>query len=63
MTSHDERREVAARLRELAGRHEAVGCGKVERVLGLELRAYGCVYAYPSKCVRHLADLIEPDSE
>ena len=60
MTSSDERREVAATLREALGGHVAVECSKVAHALGLEYETHGMMYCFGSEEVRHLADLIDP---
>lgn len=54
------RREVAEMLRGAAHRHDAVECGLVTNVLGLEYGIYESVVAFPSDAVSRLADLIDP---
>lgn len=57
------RREVAEMLRGAAHRHDAVECGLMTNVLGLEYGIYESVVAFPSDAVSRLADLIDPTCE
>lgn len=59
MISDSERREVAARLRQMADAHYAVETSRVARALGLEYEVYGTVVAFNSAAVQALADLID----
>lgn len=63
MMSSEERHEVAKLLRGAAHRHDAVECGLVTNMLGLEYGIYGSVVAFPSDAVSRLADLIDPTCE
>lgn len=63
MATDDERREVAARLRQMSDAHDATEASRVDRTLGLEDRAYGTVIAFDSADIRSLADLIDPTCE
>ena len=58
MTTDDERREVAARLRRLCG-HREVDKEFVHEALGLYMGE--CVDGYDPVSVSELADLIEPE--
>lgn len=60
MVSSEERRDVAAALREALGGHGVVECGKGAYALGLEYETHGMMYCFGSEKVRHLADLIDP---
>lgn len=59
----DERREVAARLRQIADAHGAVEASRVAHALGLEYEVHGTVVAFGSDAVQALADLIDPTCE
>lgn len=59
MASDEKRREVAARLRQMADAHHAVEASRVTRALGLEYEVYGTVMAFNSAAVQALADLID----
>lgn len=62
MTTDEERREVARRLRETADKHDGVAAFIVERRLGLESDdkfLFGSVFT--SDSVQRIADLIDPD--
>lgn len=59
MASDKQRREVAARLRQMADAHHAVEASRVARALGLEYEVYGTVMAFNSAAVQALADLID----
>lgn len=59
-STSDERREVAAKLMELAEGHAAVECGKVAHALGLEYEVHGSIAAFGRPDVNALADLINP---
>jgi hypothetical protein len=59
----DERREVAAKLRQMADAHYAVETSRVARAIGLEYEVYGTVAAFNSAAVQALADLIDPTCE
>lgn len=59
----EERRKVAELLRGVARRHDAVECGSVTNMLGLEYGIYESVVAFPSDAVSRLADLIDPTCE
>lgn len=62
--TNEERREVAAKLRRLAERHEGVPWFLIEKYLGLvsdEGFVAGSVFT--SECVLYLADLVEPEPE
>lgn len=59
----DERREVAARLREMTREHGAVQCDAVAHALGLEYEVHGCIAAFGGRDVAALADLIDPTCE
>lgn len=61
--SSDERREVAAKLRQMADAHYAVETSRVARAIGLEYEVYGTVAAFNSAAVQALADLIDPTCE
>lgn len=56
----DERRNVAARLRQMADAHDAIEAVRVGHALGLEYKVYGTVVAFDSSDIRKLADLIDP---
>lgn len=56
----DERREVAAKLMELAEGNAAVECSKVAHALGLEYEVHGCIAAFGRADVTALADFIDP---
>lgn len=58
-----ERREVAAKLRQMADAHYAVETSRVARAIGLEYEVYGTVAAFNSAAVQALADLIDPTCE
>lgn len=60
MATDDERREVAAKLRQMSDAHDATEASRVDRALGLEDKAYGTVIAFDSADIRSLADLIDP---
>lgn len=63
MASDEKRREVAARLRQMADAHHAVEASRVARALGLEYEVYGTVIAFNSAAVQALADLIDQPDE
>lgn len=63
MASSEERREVAAKLMELAEGHAAVECSKVAHALGLEYEVHGSIAAFGRPDVTALADFIDPTCE
>lgn len=60
MATPEQRREVAARLRQIADAHGAVEASRVAHALGLEYEVHGTVVAFGSDAVQALADLIDP---
>lgn len=56
----EERRKVAAKLRQMSDAHGATEASRVDRALGLEDKVYGTVIAFDSADIRSLADLIDP---
>ena len=63
MATSDERREVAAKLRQMADAHDATEASRVAHALGLEYKVYGIVVAFDSADIRNLAELIDPTCE
>lgn len=63
VAADDDRREVAARLRQMSDAHDATEASRVDRAIGLEDKAYGTVIAFDSADIRSLADLIDPTCE
>lgn len=64
MPTSEERREVAARLREDAGCSESSPREVVERYIGVEYDGEDVLEeSYTSESLLHLADLIEPEKE
>ena len=59
MTSNEERRKVAERLRQMADAHYAVEASRVARALGLEYEVHGTVVAFNGAAAQALADLID----
>lgn len=60
MPTSDDRREVAAKLKQMADAHDATEASRVARALGLEYKVYGTVVAFGSADICNLADLIDP---
>lgn len=64
MPTDEERREVAQRLRRLAGRHDGVVWVVIEKHLGLVSDDHFLGSSvYTSDSVLHVADLIDPEPE
>lgn len=59
-STSEERREVAAKLRQMADAHDATEASRVARALGLEYKVYGTVVAFDSADIWSSADLIDP---